>query len=527
MALCLCFFVGTAKADVGDVWKEGDVWYKVVRAGELAVVRDTVAQSYTGTITVPATVTHDEVTYTVKHIADHAFAYPDGTPPEDTDIEYVNLPSTIVSLGNCTFQWCASLKSIVIPNLVTVLWDDDFDGVNDAIGATFMGCIGLEEVTIGAGITDMAAPNGLFNNNAADWASSLKKFTCLATTPPTMNDNTFMLGVDDAVLFVPAGSEDAYRTAVVNTIWNWTHGEAANVYADGTCVPPWSPATTQGKDVFGDDYINITWKGVATAYNVIISQTELDSTALAGATATGRTTDLTYDAIYDVEGNGNYYVYIQGDCGDGNTSAWVSASFYYYSGTYCEYIMEGCDYSVGEDPYVVTTYGWYGSHVQIVQDGAVIADVTDPLAGKEISLIPNLPATFKWIGSGQYSSGDGDLYPCWFRVKDAAGNVLIQAAELYGDSTFAPVNIDCSSSGIKRLDINNASITPTLSAGFVTVTAEVGSIAKVTDLTGRLLKSERITGANQKVDLNYTNGVYLITLENGNSRFVRKVILKR
>jgi hypothetical protein len=52
-------------------------------------------------------------------------------------------------------------------------------------------------------------------------------------------------------------------------------------------------------------------------------------------------------------------------------------------------------------------------------------------------------------------------------------------------------------------------------------------VAKVTDLTGHLLKQEAITGTSQKIELNYANGVYLITLENGQSRFVQKVVLKR
>ena len=60
------------------------------------------AREETGHVVVPETVTA---------IGDHAFMY--------SDIESIELPNTLVSIGYCAFSHCANLKSIVIPENVT------------------------------------------------------------------------------------------------------------------------------------------------------------------------------------------------------------------------------------------------------------------------------------------------------------------------------------------------------------------------------------------------------------------------
>jgi hypothetical protein len=505
MALCLCLFVGTAKAQTAADWSEGGIWYKVIGEGKVAVCQNPAGQDYTGIITIPATVTHEGTSYDVTAIGNRAFAYPDGTESSET-VERVYLPSTIVSFGSCAFQWCSGLKEIVIPNTVTALWDNDFDGINDDEGATFMGCVGLEEITIGAAITDLAAPNGFFN----PVGPNLKRVTCYAITPPTLNDQTFLgTGEEGVPLFVPEESLDAYYT---DFWWNFD-----GPYAIGACLPPTNfKATITGL---------LTWTGEAGAYNLIISTTELDSTSLANYSGAIRVTETEYDAVFDATENKINYVYLRSDCGDEKTSTWVSTSFYYYTGATCDYTIQGDMYEDGYDPYEEWEWGWYGSHVQIVQNNIVIADIYDPIVPQPILLISSVPATFKWICESEYSE-QGSGYLCWFRV-EGAGGTLVEAAGLSVSADFGPVNIDCSLA-IEKLDINNAtSITPTLSDGFVTVNAEAGSMVKVTDLTGRLLKQETITRANQKVALNYANGVYLIVLEKNHSRFLQKVVLKK
>jgi hypothetical protein len=524
MILCLCFFAGTANAQTVADWSEGGIWYKVIGADRVAVCQNPAGQDYAGTITVPAVVIHESVTYNVTAVGNRAFAY---SGDAESTVEYVLLPPTIVSFGSCAFQFCKNLKSIVIPDLTVALWDNDFDGIDDDEGATFMGCLDLADVTIGAGITNMAAPNGLFNLNDGSWSfPNLKKVTCRATTPPAVDLNSFAGDVSKAVLLVPAESIDAYIT---DYWWNFATAEqhegsyGAGIYAIGTPLPPLSFAATMAG--------LLTWTGEAPAYNLIISSTELDEAALAAYPVTDmlRVLDTEYEAVFDAIENEINYAYLRSDYGEGSTSTWVSTSFFYYIGDYCEYTVSGEDIYYTVDPEdefeEPQPWGWdVPVYLEFWQAGILVATVDGNAAfeGTTVSLMTGIPATLEWKAGGQYED------PCSLTITNAAGDIVLFRDDLIDTEPagLGTIEVNCSV-GIDTPATNNASVTPTLSTGFVIVNAETGSVVKVLDVTGRLLKQAIITGANQKVDLNYVSGTYLIVVENGQSRFVQKVILKR
>ena len=91
---------------------------------------------------------------------------------------------------------------ITIPQVV------EYEGTSynvTAIGTkAFYGCIGLKEVTIPASITRIG-------NQAFAACQALERIKCHATTPPTIESNTF--SSYSATLFVPTGSVPAYQTA--------------------------------------------------------------------------------------------------------------------------------------------------------------------------------------------------------------------------------------------------------------------------------------------------------------------------
>ncbi|MDR0700107.1 MAG: leucine-rich repeat domain-containing protein [Tannerella sp.] len=517
--LCLCLLVGSAKAQTAADWSEDGIWYKVIGDSKVAVCRNPDGQDYTGTVTIPATVTHESVTYTVTAIGNRAFAY----EGDAETVEHVNLPGTIVSFGSCAFQFCSGLKSIVIPNSTVALWDNDFDGTDDDEGATFMGCTGLEEVTIGSGITNMAAPNGLFN----PVGSKLRKIICYATTPPAVDWATFLGDVSNVALMVPAESINDY---LIDYWWNFASAEqnegshGVGIYPIGTCLPPRNLNATM-------DGI-VTWTGDASAYNLIVSRTELDNAALDAYSDLIRVTDTEYDLSRALEAeNVPYYVYLQGECGSESKSTWTSTSFYYYSGDLCNYTVSGASlyYLSDPDDNYTEPYKW-GYSVPVTlefwQAGALMATVDGDAAfeGTTVSLIPGITATLEWKGTGTY----GDV--CDLLIKNEKGETVLSRDNLMDnepETLTITVNCGDDDDANETLDINNVSVTPTLSDGFVIVKAEAGSIVKVMDLAGRLLKQGTITRSTQEVELNYTNGIYLIIVENGNSRFVQKVILKR
>ena len=111
------------------------IYYEL--SGTEATLRN--AANYTGSVTIPATVTYGGVTYSVTKIGDNAFSYCSGltsvTIPNSvttigssafagcTGLTSVTIPNSITSIGNYTFSNCSSLASIEIPNSVTSIGD--------------------------------------------------------------------------------------------------------------------------------------------------------------------------------------------------------------------------------------------------------------------------------------------------------------------------------------------------------------------------------------------------------------------
>lgn len=90
-------------------------------------------------------------------------------------IANLTLPEGLIRIGNGSFENCYSLASIVLPSTLKTIE-----------GYTFYG------------------------------DSNLKSVTCLSTTPPTAGSSSFV-PADDAILYVPVGTKDAYKAA---SIWS-------------------------------------------------------------------------------------------------------------------------------------------------------------------------------------------------------------------------------------------------------------------------------------------------------------------
>ena len=115
---------------------------------------------YTGSVTIPETVTYQGATYSVTSIGAHAFDCCSGLtevtiPNSVTSIGYyaffccdglteITIPNNVTSIGDRAFTYCSSLNEITIPNSVTSIGDE-----------AFYNCTGLTEVTIGNGVTSI------------------------------------------------------------------------------------------------------------------------------------------------------------------------------------------------------------------------------------------------------------------------------------------------------------------------------------------------------------------------------------
>lgn len=118
-------------------------------------------------------------------------------------LEEVNIPDEITRIGKRAFFWNLKLHKIEIPSSVTRIEENAFDSAP------------LDSIDIPAGVTFIGR-NAFWNNR------NLKKVYSRPITPPKTNEPTaispylpFLHSADEAILYVPKGSADAYRASEV------------------------------------------------------------------------------------------------------------------------------------------------------------------------------------------------------------------------------------------------------------------------------------------------------------------------
>ncbi len=141
------------------------LYYSIVSDSTVAVVYPNhVGSSYysgystpSGSLSVPAMVTHGGNTYTVVSIGNNAFS-------GCTALTGLTLPTSVTSIGSSACSQCTGLLSVSIPTTVTAIGDNAFMGCNhlasivlpDAVTmigvGTFQGCSSLTSVTLGASV---------------------------------------------------------------------------------------------------------------------------------------------------------------------------------------------------------------------------------------------------------------------------------------------------------------------------------------------------------------------------------------
>ena len=111
-------------------------------------------------VTIPATITNDENTYTVTSIGNGAFLLCFG-------LTSVTIPDSVTSIGGYAFGGCSSLTEVTIPDSVTVIdsWTfiectdltsvDIPDSVTSIANGAFSECRSLTSVTIPDGVTSI------------------------------------------------------------------------------------------------------------------------------------------------------------------------------------------------------------------------------------------------------------------------------------------------------------------------------------------------------------------------------------
>ncbi len=97
----------------------GGIWYNLTAETREAEVTWSDGDEYSGSITLPATVTYDGVAYSVTSIGNEAFY-------DCSSLNAITIPEGVTSIGNWAFESCISLTAITIPEGVTSIGDYAF-----------------------------------------------------------------------------------------------------------------------------------------------------------------------------------------------------------------------------------------------------------------------------------------------------------------------------------------------------------------------------------------------------------------
>lgn len=271
----------------GRLFEKDGVRYKILEGNTVELVSAKAANVYSGDFVVPETVTYNGKTYHVERIGFKAFLdcteltsikmHDNMTTVQNkafvgcSSLKDVVFPSSIKGIGDESFNGCTSLTHVTIPSGLDYLGSHIFEGCTglaSVVAGTlsqliFVRCTNLKSVELKEGITSI--PQGAFSRCASltgidlpnsltslAWSSfsgcssleritipanvselgehvfsnctSLVEVTSEAVAPPTAATNTFM-GIPDAALYVPEGSEDAYRNAIGWDVFKTINGK--------------------------------------------------------------------------------------------------------------------------------------------------------------------------------------------------------------------------------------------------------------------------------------------------------------
>ena len=122
-------------------FKSGNFYYNITSSNTVEVTSgDT---KYSGDITIPSSVTYNDITYVVTSIGDQAFSH-------CYSITSITIPNSVTSIGRYAFAGC-TLASISLPNSITSIGD-----------AAFQDCESLKSITIPNSVTSVGSNQSLF-----------------------------------------------------------------------------------------------------------------------------------------------------------------------------------------------------------------------------------------------------------------------------------------------------------------------------------------------------------------------------
>ena len=176
---------------VAQSFDDGYLRYTVNSDGTTVAVKIKPNATYSGSLSIPSTVTYNDNTYTVTAIANYAFYNCSGFTGTLT------LPNTLVTIGNYAFGSCTHfVGSLTIPNSVTTIGNSAFSYCSSFTGS----------LTIGSSVSSIG--NEAFKN-----CTSLTSIMVYPESVPTMGTDVFLNVPTDIPVTVPSVSLADYQSA--------------------------------------------------------------------------------------------------------------------------------------------------------------------------------------------------------------------------------------------------------------------------------------------------------------------------
>ena len=145
---------GQAALDTHYDFEAGGIYYLITGSNTVEVTyKDTNYNSYSGNVTIPASVSYNGVTYSVTAIGTYAFN-------KCTGLTSIAMPATITSLGSFAFNGCNGLTSLNLPESLAAIGE-----------RAFMDCLGVTSLTIPENVTSIGeyAFSGIRNLTSLTW----------------------------------------------------------------------------------------------------------------------------------------------------------------------------------------------------------------------------------------------------------------------------------------------------------------------------------------------------------------------
>ena len=207
--LLLASAIATSLSAAAYSFESAGIYYNITGNNTVEVTRsDENNNTYSGSVSIPETVTNNGTEYSVTKIGSYAF--------QNSAVTSVSMPECITSIGTVAFYGCKNLESVTLPESLTTLGNKVFsfcsslesvtipEGVMTIGEYAFFGC-NLKELTLPSTVT-MIGSRAFVSDNR------FQSITCNATTPPSLGENAFNHNISMAVK-VPLSSIAAYRQA--------------------------------------------------------------------------------------------------------------------------------------------------------------------------------------------------------------------------------------------------------------------------------------------------------------------------